>query len=1139
MRYGEKSKIKLLNISLNADFHKFKNNYIRPTSTFTMMRHFRFFLFIACLFGCFTTLNGQSFSASGRFPSRHFSINDYGSASQIWCGTQSSSGLFLFGTRQDILCFNGNEWQKVKVDKTKTSAADQKITSKSYVSFIYESSQKKVFVGRENNFGYLDYNLKGEYTYFPLKVVPEEKGFGKIWNIFEINNGEVLFVAEKKLFTVKNKTVSSFPLPASLNNMICQTSVKLNRGLLLVYRNKESETSQQRDYKYYYIDILTGKGTIYNGFSTENGKDNDFSNLRGSFEIDGKWYVQDIREGFYEISESNGQFKWSHAPKTFFASVKDYNPNSIFRVGNYIYYSSENNGLILLDLKGNIVRQFDFYDKLENLNVYYTFKDADGNIWMCLENGIQFLETSIELSFLNKDEGIASPIITFDLKNNHNLVGLYSDVYHVQSESTHQLAKTTDIFKQMIFDIISFETSQGEKTLVIGYDGVYEYNTKTATKKIATQVYAYAFLQDPNNKDRVFITKDVGLGYLELQKDGSWKFVDLVEDAKGETISLAYHKGKIYFSIRNKGVGVYNLATKQFKVIPIEIKGEEDMQFYVQTFKNNLYVGTANGIFMLDEVSQKFKPYAAANKLISRNEKTTIHRLINIEDKQLWVVSYKELSDNDSEFETGWLEYNNNNLEYIKWPLAGLKNAGIVSAIAKHPDGTIWLGANQGLFIFNPESVRKRASNLKVNISRFEINNKVMLHDVLHASKLDALTYEENSFKFYFYANTYSSQGPTKFRYRLEGYSDNWSEWSELNFANFEKIPEGTYTLKVQAQNFYGQESDVLTYEITILPPWYRTVWAYLLYIVLLIVIVFIVVQLSTQRVKRQNIRLEEIVQQRTSEIAEQNHQLELQKAEIQHKTNDILDSIHYAKRIQTTILPAESRLKELFDEHFVFYRPKDIVSGDFYWAREVQDQLIFSAVDCTGHGVPGALVSIVGNNGLLRAVNEFKLVAPNEILDKLREIVIDAFRADGQFDVKDGMDIALCSVDPKTGILRFAGANNDCVIVRKGEIIELKPDKQPIGQFIDAKPFTMKEFQLEPGDCIYMSTDGYVDQFGGERMKKFKSKPFKALLAEIATLPMNEQYNRIQQTFDDWKGELEQVDDVCVFAVKYNGIKA
>jgi serine phosphatase RsbU (regulator of sigma subunit) len=396
------------------------------------------------------------------------------------------------------------------------------------------------------------------------------------------------------------------------------------------------------------------------------------------------------------------------------------------------------------------------------------------------------------------------------------------------------------------------------------------------------------------------------------------------------------------------------------------------------------------------------------------------------------------------------------------------------------------------------------------------------------------LNYSQNTFKLTFHANSYSNIAPTTYSYKLEGFSDEWSQWSNLNFANFEKIPEGKYTFLVKARSAYGIESEVLKIDLIVNPPWYRTIFAYVVYFIGLIFIIYFVVHLSTQRVKKQNQKLEETVQERTKEIAEQNHQLEQQKEEIVEKTKDILDSIHYAKRIQTTILPNKTRLSEMFNQHFVFYRPKDIVSGDFYWARELNDLMVFSAVDCTGHGVPGALVSIVGNNGLIRAVNEFKLTEPKDILDKLREIVVDAFQTDGNTDVKDGMDIALCTIDKKSGVLKFAGANNECLIIRNGEVIELKPDKQPIGQFIDAKPFNQHEFQLEDGDCVYMTTDGYVDQFGGERMKKFKSKPFKALLTSIYQLDMQLQYKEIQQSFDAWKGDLDQVDDVCVFAVRY-----
>ena len=245
------------------------------------------------------------------------------------------------------------------------------------------------------------------------------------------------------------------------------------------------------------------------------------------------------------------------------------------------------------------------------------------------------------------------------------------------------------------------------------------------------------------------------------------------------------------------------------------------------------------------------------------------------------------------------------------------------------------------------------------------------------------------------------------------------------------------------------------------------------------------------------------------------------------------LDSIKYAKRIQDTILPSPTHLKGMFKDHFVLFLPKDIVSGDFYWADKFGDECLFAAVDCTGHGVPGALVSIVGNNGITRATNEFQLTEPASVLDKLREIVVQSFKTDGNADVKDGMDIGLVSINHETMKLKYAGANNECVIIRQGAIIQLSPDKQPIGQFINEKPFTQKEFDLEPGDSIYLFSDGYVDQFGGEKGKKFKSRPFRNFLAEINEDDMETQYQKVHDAFMDWKGEHEQIDDVCVFGVR------
>ncbi len=259
---------------------------------------------------------------------------------------------------------------------------------------------------------------------------------------------------------------------------------------------------------------------------------------------------------------------------------------------------------------------------------------------------------------------------------------------------------------------------------------------------------------------------------------------------------------------------------------------------------------------------------------------------------------------------------------------------------------------------------------------------------------------------------------------------------------------------------------------------------------------------------------------------------IEDQKKLVDIKNQEITDSITYAKRIQEAILPPKERLQENLKNGFVFYQPKDIVAGDFYWMEPVKDGVLYAAADCTGHGVPGAMVSVVCNNALERAVREYQLTKPGEILDKVTQIVTEKFNASEQ-NVLDGMDIALCKVNFENNTLSFSGANNPLYLIRNGELTETKGDKQPIGRSTKAKPFTEHNIKLEKGDTLYTLTDGYPDQFGGEKGKKFMYKQFKNFLLSIQNVDMEKQKELIQQKFNSWKGGLEQIDDVLVIGVK------
>ncbi len=275
------------------------------------------------------------------------------------------------------------------------------------------------------------------------------------------------------------------------------------------------------------------------------------------------------------------------------------------------------------------------------------------------------------------------------------------------------------------------------------------------------------------------------------------------------------------------------------------------------------------------------------------------------------------------------------------------------------------------------------------------------------------------------------------------------------------------------------------------------------------------------------NANLEEKVINRTLQI-------EKQKELVEKKSQQITDSIMYAKRLQEAILPPKKEVLHHLNQSFILYLPKHIVSGDFYWMHVHEDQLLIAAVDCTGHGVPGAMVSVVGANGLNRCVNEFGLLKPSDILDKLRELVIETFEKSDD-DVKDGMDIALCNINLKTNKVQYAGAHNPLWILReKAQDVEtIKASKQPIGKFVAPHPFENHEIELKKGDRMYLFSDGFSDQFGGAKQKKFGSRRMREFLLSLKGTGMIDQEEIILDTFNDWKGANAQIDDVCLIGIE------
>jgi ligand-binding sensor domain-containing protein/serine phosphatase RsbU (regulator of sigma subunit) len=389
------------------------------------------------------------------------------------------------------------------------------------------------------------------------------------------------------------------------------------------------------------------------------------------------------------------------------------------------------------------------------------------------------------------------------------------------------------------------------------------------------------------------------------------------------------------------------------------------------------------------------------------------------------------------------------------------------------------------------------------------------------------LPYADNNLSFEWNAIETGRHFLVRYQFMLEGYDKEWSSVTDKDRADYGNIDEGTYTFRVKARSPAGVWSEPLAYSFRVLPPWYRTWWMYSLYVILSVLLVWIIIRLNGKRLRKQSEMLRQKVNEATTEIREQ-------KNIIEEKHKAITDSINYAERIQKSFLATKELLDENLRDYFVFFQPRDVVSGDFYWASKLKNgQFALVTADSTGHGVPGAIMSLLNITSLENSVEHHS--DPAEILNSTRRTIIDRLKKDGSAEGgKDGMDCSLVSFDFNNNSLSYAAANNPVWIIRNGEIIELVPDKMPVGKHDkDSIGFTQHTVQLQRGDVVYTLTDGMPDQFGGPKGKKFMYAPLKNLLISISQLSPGEQKKRIGMALNEWRGNLEQVDDITIIGVR------
>jgi ligand-binding sensor domain-containing protein len=401
------------------------------------------------------------------------------------------------------------------------------------------------------------------------------------------------------------------------------------------------------------------------------------------------------------------------------------------------------------------------------------------------------------------------------------------------------------------------------------------------------------------------------------------------------------------------------------------------------------------------------------------------------------------------------------------------------NAFYRDKNGNMWFGTIQGVVHCYPNEIHSSdippivfLSGLRVYLIPRKIEEEM------------TLSYNENYVTFDFSGVHYTSPDDVVFSFMLEGFNDQWSPLSAENAATFSNLPPGNYRFKVKAQNRDGIWSDEATLSFSVTPPFWLTWWFQSLVVLLVLILIFFVFEIRTRSLVRQRKQLKEMVELRTQELMveklkvdEFNDKLTEQNVLLESKNNDITASIRYAERIQSGMLPGDAEIARILPENVLYFKPRDIVSGDFYWCKSINNVKLFAAIDCTGHGVPGAFMSLIGNDLLNQAVSDARLTTTGEILLEMHQGLRNYFAKEG---IDDGMDMALCALLPN-GQLQFSGAKRPLFVVRNKEVISIKGDRFSIGEPTNDVSFHTEIIDLEPGDMIYIFSDGFPDQFGGD----------------------------------------------------------
>ncbi len=1006
--------------------------------------------------------------------------------------TQDRYGRIYVANLNGIYLFDGKYWTQISLPNSGS------------VYSLLKSSTGIIYVGGNGELGYLYETGNGEIIYKSLKglLKNEDGNFNEVWSLIEINN-QIFFCTNSTLFCFSNGAIKSYRPEGEKFH----TFFKINNYLYV----REQGVG---------IKVMVNNQLRFIDSSAQ------FSNIK-------IYSILPFTNNEFLMASRNGLFKLYHNEKNPTKSLfkKLPNENDPWFIDNEVTcgatinknsfaFGSSKNGVIVLNADLIFTGKVNSSNGLIDDNIKSIYTDINNNIWLALNSGVAMCELNSPLTNWSKQEGINGVV--------ESSVIFKKQIYVATDKGVLKLNSISNRFEATKITEQAWDLKVYNDELFIGtVNGFYSVNKNDEVNLIYEgNIYTIYF----DDLRRLFYLGGedmlVSLKYINAKFNISRPF-----NVKGNIRSVTRNM-EGFIITGNESDGIYVIDNK-FKISQLTTKNglPSNNENFVFNVNNKIVIGTDSGFYEWSYKNPNIVVYS--NEFNKLRKKSSITKC-NYYQSSIWfsenVLSKDQYLNSRVNKLTKVSDDYVENTSYLK------RITGLAATHFLFDSNKVYISTNQGLFCAENDKPFLTTSFFAiltdVRFSSFT-NTKYILKNYTKSAYNypKVLDFENNEFHVTPSAtNYYGDNNKMEYSYYLEGKEIGYCDWVKNQHIDYSDLKEGSYKFFLRAKDPLGTISQTVSLSFTISPPWYRSIIAYIIYVLCFILIMYGIIKLNTKRLKAQNIKLEGIIKQRTSVIEEQVHTLE-------HQKQEITDSINYALRIQQSILPTSKEINETYSNGFIFFQPKDIVSGDFYWFHKINDnEFLLACADCTGHGVPGAFMSVICSEKLSEAVRINS--EPGKILFNTNNGIKEALKQYKQDEgkSKDGMEIALIKYNKETMQLFYAGANRPLWIIKNNtkDLIEVKPTKASIASFTEFNfKYVSHEFVLAAGDTVYLTTDGFPDQFGGPDGRKFMTKNMKAFLLEIYTLEMGQQQNHIENKINEWKGNLEQVDDLLVIGLK------